>query len=74
MNRGRHANPASGAFGGAPHGATTLVRGGPKWLEAATRTLPLGLSVELPLGSRNAVLGLPNQRCAEDTKKGDEEE
>eukprot|EP00959_Pyramimonas_sp_CCMP1952_P390908 8191893-Pyramimonas_sp.AAC.1 len=28
---GRHANPASGSFGGAPYGATKRVRGVPKW-------------------------------------------
>ena len=30
MARGRHADPATGAFGGAPCGATILVRGVPK--------------------------------------------
>eukprot|EP00959_Pyramimonas_sp_CCMP1952_P460969 9480762-Pyramimonas_sp.AAC.1 len=29
--RRRHANPAIGAFGGAPYGATRLVRGVPTW-------------------------------------------
>ncbi len=46
MGRGRHANPAAGAFGGAPYGAAILVRGVPKWGGAAMRTLPLGPSVE----------------------------
>ena len=45
-------NPATGAFGGAPHGATILMRGAPEWGGAAMRTLPLGPSVELPMGSR----------------------
>ena len=49
MGRWRHANFPTGAFGGAPYGATKRVRGVPKWGEAAMRTLPLGLSVELPL-------------------------
>ena len=40
------------AFGGGPHGATTLARGAPKWGAAAMRTLPLGPSVELPMGPR----------------------
>ena len=54
MARGRHANPAIGAFGGAPYGATILVRGVPKWPEAAMRTLPLAPSVELPMGPRSS--------------------
>ena len=52
MGRGRHANPATGAFGGAPCGATILVRGVPKWGGAAMRTLPLRPSVEFPLGHK----------------------
>ena len=52
MARGRHANSATGAFGGAPYGATILVRGVPKWGGAPMRTLPLGPSVELPMGPR----------------------
>eukprot|EP00959_Pyramimonas_sp_CCMP1952_P370698 7763851-Pyramimonas_sp.AAC.1 len=31
MGRGRHANAATGAVGGAPYGATNRVRGAPKW-------------------------------------------
>ena len=41
-----------GAFGGAPYGATNLVRGDPKWTGGRMRTLPLGPSVELPMGPR----------------------
>ena len=41
-----------GAFGGAPYGATNLVRGVPKWTGGRMRTLPLGSSVELPMGPR----------------------
>ena len=51
---GRHANPVAGAFRRAPCGATILVRGVPKWPEAAMRTLPLGPSVELPMGPRSS--------------------
>eukprot|EP00959_Pyramimonas_sp_CCMP1952_P304122 6365143-Pyramimonas_sp.AAC.1 len=32
MRRGRHANFATGAFGGAPDGATKRVRSAPKWV------------------------------------------
>eukprot|EP00959_Pyramimonas_sp_CCMP1952_P144260 3020117-Pyramimonas_sp.AAC.1 len=53
MARGRRANPAIGAFGGAPYGATIFMRGVPKWPEAAMRTLPLALSVEHPMGPRS---------------------
>ena len=52
MGRSPHANPATGAFGGAPYGATNRVRGAPKWGGAAMRTLPLGPSVEPPMGPR----------------------
>ena len=47
-----HAGPATGAFGGAPYGATKRVRGVPKWGGGGMRTLPLGPSVELPMGPR----------------------
>ena len=59
MGRGRHANPAIGAFGGDPYGPTILVRGVPNWPEAAMRTLPLAPSVELPWGHD------PREGCAE---------
>ena len=52
-----HANPATGAFGGAPYGATIRVKGALKWGWNRVRTLPLGPSVELPMGPRSAVLG-----------------
>ena len=51
--RRRHANPATGAFGGAPYGATNCVSGAPQCGGAAMRTLTLGPSVELPMGPRN---------------------
>ena len=54
---GTHVSAATGAFGGAPYGATKRVSGVPEWRrnggEAAMRTLPLGPSVELPVGPRN---------------------
>eukprot|EP00959_Pyramimonas_sp_CCMP1952_P471767 9498944-Pyramimonas_sp.AAC.1 len=37
MGRGRHANFATGAFGGAPYGGTKRVRGAPKCGGAAMR-------------------------------------
>ena len=54
MGRGRHANPATGAFGGAPYGATILVRGVPKWCGPRMRALLLKPSVELPMGPRSS--------------------
>eukprot|EP00959_Pyramimonas_sp_CCMP1952_P177841 3716921-Pyramimonas_sp.AAC.1 len=48
-----HANAATGAFGGAPHGATKHCTG---W-RRRVRTPPLGPSVELPLGPRSSALG-----------------
>ena len=48
-----HADAATGAFGGAPYGATERVRGAPKWGGGGMRALPLGPSVELPMVSRN---------------------
>eukprot|EP00959_Pyramimonas_sp_CCMP1952_P203948 4265039-Pyramimonas_sp.AAC.1 len=42
------------ALGGAPCGATTLVRDVPKWAGPRMRTLPLGPSVELPSGPRSS--------------------
>eukprot|EP00959_Pyramimonas_sp_CCMP1952_P231148 4831871-Pyramimonas_sp.AAC.1 len=38
-----HANPAIGAFGGAPDGATNRVRGAPKGPWNCMRSLPLRL-------------------------------
>ena len=52
MARWRHAGPGTGALGGAPYGATQRVRGVPKWRGGGTRALPLGPSVELPMGPR----------------------
>ena len=53
MSGGRHANPATGAFGGAPDGATKRVRGVLEQAGDGMRTLPLGPSVELPMRPRN---------------------
>ena len=49
-----HAGTPTGAFGEAPDGATVLVRGVPTGGGAAMRTLPLGPSVELPMGPRSS--------------------
>ena len=57
--RGRYANPTAGAFGGAPYGATILVRGVPKWPEAAMRTLPLGAFGGAPYGATILEGGVP---------------
>ena len=60
MARVRHADPPTGAFGGAPYGATSDAPHGnicSGRRECATRTLPLGPSVELLMGPRNAALG-----------------
>eukprot|EP00959_Pyramimonas_sp_CCMP1952_P165873 3466877-Pyramimonas_sp.AAC.1 len=60
MARGRHANPATGAFGGAPCVATILVKGVPKWHEPAMRTPPTGPSIELtPFGATVLARGVP---------------
>ena len=38
----RHAGAATGAFGGAPNGATKRVRGVPKWGGGGMRAQPFG--------------------------------
>ena len=54
MWRGRvRAATATGAFDGAPYGATKRVGCVPKWRGGGMRGLPLGPSVELPMGPRN---------------------
>eukprot|EP00959_Pyramimonas_sp_CCMP1952_P295997 6191774-Pyramimonas_sp.AAC.1 len=58
LARGRQANPATAAFGGASFGATILVRGVPNWLEAAMQSLPLGSSVDTPLGATVLAMGV----------------
>eukprot|EP00959_Pyramimonas_sp_CCMP1952_P083249 1739897-Pyramimonas_sp.AAC.1 len=45
-----HANAAAGAFGGAPYGATKRCTG--QW--QGIRALPLGPSVELPMGAEKS--------------------
>eukprot|EP00959_Pyramimonas_sp_CCMP1952_P023923 501437-Pyramimonas_sp.AAC.1 len=57
-----HANPATGAFSGAPYRATNRVRGVPIWEWCRMRTLPLGPSAELPMGPTNRVRGVPEWR------------
>ena len=47
----------SEALGGAPYRATKRMRGVPKRGWGRVRNLPLGPSVERPMGARNAVLG-----------------
>ena len=54
MGWGTHANPAAGAFDGAPDGATKRVRGVPTWTEGRMRTLPQEPSVELPMGLQSS--------------------
>ena len=49
----RHADPTAGAVGGAPYGATSVRRMCRHRQVDATRTLPLGLPLELPQGPRN---------------------
>eukprot|EP00959_Pyramimonas_sp_CCMP1952_P292244 6111956-Pyramimonas_sp.AAC.3 len=55
-----HANPVTGAFGGAHYGATKRVKDVPTWAGNSMRTLPLGPSVELPIWDHDACEG-----CAE---------
>eukprot|EP00959_Pyramimonas_sp_CCMP1952_P027961 586698-Pyramimonas_sp.AAC.1 len=42
IGRRRHAGCATGTLDGAPHGATTRVKGVPKWGGGAMRAAPLG--------------------------------
>eukprot|EP00959_Pyramimonas_sp_CCMP1952_P132116 2762537-Pyramimonas_sp.AAC.1 len=51
--RKRHADPATGAFGGTPYRATKLVEGVQSGCGCAMRTLPLGPSVEPPIVPRS---------------------
>eukprot|EP00959_Pyramimonas_sp_CCMP1952_P359691 7531530-Pyramimonas_sp.AAC.1 len=57
---GTHADGSTETVGGAPYGATKRCTG---WLKmpigcvGRVRTVPLGISVELPLRPRNVVLG-----------------
>eukprot|EP00959_Pyramimonas_sp_CCMP1952_P257815 5387795-Pyramimonas_sp.AAC.1 len=53
MARGCRANLAAGAFGGARDGAAILLKGAQALPEAAVRTIPRALSMELPMGSRS---------------------
>eukprot|EP00959_Pyramimonas_sp_CCMP1952_P117303 2451877-Pyramimonas_sp.AAC.1 len=56
--RRRHANTAAEAYSGVPYEATNRVRGVPRWGWAATRTLPLGPSVESPNRATKRVRGV----------------
>eukprot|EP00959_Pyramimonas_sp_CCMP1952_P305382 6390696-Pyramimonas_sp.AAC.1 len=54
---GTHAGGPNGGFGGAPYGATERCNGWatmPHRVWGRMRTAPLGASVGLPMGSRNA--------------------
>ena len=42
IGRRRRANHPTGAFGGAPYGATSHVRGAAKWGGEGMRAIPLG--------------------------------
>eukprot|EP00959_Pyramimonas_sp_CCMP1952_P067994 1419024-Pyramimonas_sp.AAC.1 len=57
---GTHADGPTGGFGRAPYGARDGVLGGSKCpitFPGRMRTVPLGASVELPVGPTPAVLG-----------------
>ena len=54
MGWGMRANPAAGAFGGAPNDATKRAMGAMKLAGGRMRTLPQEPSVELPVGPRSA--------------------
>eukprot|EP00959_Pyramimonas_sp_CCMP1952_P033171 695734-Pyramimonas_sp.AAC.1 len=47
-----HADPATGALGGAPYGATKRMGGAPEWRWNCMRALPPGPSVEHLMGVR----------------------
>eukprot|EP00959_Pyramimonas_sp_CCMP1952_P062854 1314374-Pyramimonas_sp.AAC.1 len=42
------------AFGGAPHGATALKRGAPKWAAGHMWTMPLEPSAEITTGPQSS--------------------
>eukprot|EP00959_Pyramimonas_sp_CCMP1952_P090042 1884949-Pyramimonas_sp.AAC.1 len=47
-----HANPAAGAFGGAPYVATNRVRGAPQWGRNCMRTVPVRHAADIRMGPR----------------------
>eukprot|EP00959_Pyramimonas_sp_CCMP1952_P335099 7016814-Pyramimonas_sp.AAC.1 len=55
---GTYVGTATGAFGGAPNGATKRVRGVPEWVAGRMWAPPSGPSVDLP-GDTNCVRGVP---------------
>ena len=62
--RGRHANAAIWAFGGAPCGATKRVRGLPKWVRGRHADAATGAFGGTPNGATKRVRGVPNRaRC-----------
>eukprot|EP00959_Pyramimonas_sp_CCMP1952_P023158 486978-Pyramimonas_sp.AAC.1 len=61
MAQGRHANPDTGAFGGAPDGATKRVRGAQTWGNTDMPNLALRHSVAPPQTTIRA-RGVPKWR------------
>ena len=52
-----HVNAATGAFGGAPYGATNRVRGVPKWVARTHVDSATGAFGGAPYGATNRVMG-----------------
>ena len=64
MKRRCHADPPTGAFGGAPYGATNRVRGVPKWqcwVEETHVGPPTGAFGGAPYGATERVRGEPKR-------------
>ena len=59
MGRGRHADPAIGAFGGAHYGATRRVRGVPNWGRARHADPAVGAFGGAPYEATKRVRGVP---------------
>ena len=57
--RGRHANPATGAFSGAPYGATISVRDAPKLARGRHADPATGAFGGAPYGDTKRVRGVP---------------
>ena len=60
-----HANAATGAFGGAPYGATILVRGVPKWVRRRYASAATGAFSGDPYGATFLVRGVPKWASVE---------
>ena len=60
---GAHAGGGTGAFGGAPYGATTRVRGVLNWVCVTHAGGPVGASGGAPYGATKRVRGVPNWVC-----------